>query len=224
MGHFGHTYYLPTHVLCFLYHAYYLSPIFAEIPTYSKIGRPLWTLPWVSVLPWIVFLGFSLGKFWLWQKIIANFCFCFPGGRDGKDGSNPEFWKNEKRFRFFIRRICKTSAWFWFVIVLVFLNTCTVAVEHYNQPQWLTEFLCKYKYQITFKNFSLTSASNGSLIEWKIALFVPNFKIQKMSLKKITKKGDNFHFETKKKKIDIANWFRKHDFGIFWWTILHWMI
>jgi hypothetical protein len=72
-------------------------------------------------------------------------------------------------------------------------------VEHYNQPQWLTEFLCKYKYQITFKNFSLTSASNGSLIEWKIALFVPNFKIQKMSLKKITKKGDNFHFEMKKK-------------------------
>ena len=80
------------------------------------------------------------------KNFFANFCFCFPGGRDGKDGSNPEFWKNEKRFRFFIRRICKTSAWFWFVIVLVFLNTCTVAVEHYNQPQWLTEFLCKYKY------------------------------------------------------------------------------
>ena len=38
----------------------------------------------------------------------------------------------------------KTPAWFWFVIVLVFLNTCTVAVEHYNQPDWLTEFLCKY--------------------------------------------------------------------------------
>merc|ERR1719412_2063249 len=63
------------------------------------------------------------------------------GEASSKDGSNPEFWKNEKRFRFFIRRICKTSAWFWFVIVLVFLNTCTVAVEHYNQPKWLTEFL-----------------------------------------------------------------------------------
>ena len=33
--------YLPTHVRCFLYYAYYLSPIFAEIPTYPKIGRPL---------------------------------------------------------------------------------------------------------------------------------------------------------------------------------------
>ena len=66
-----------------------------------------------------------------------------------KEGSNPEFWKNEKRFRFFIRRICKTSAWFWFVIVLVFLNTCTVAVEHYNQPKWLTEFLCKFSHLIS---------------------------------------------------------------------------
>ena len=55
--------------------------------------------------------------------------------------SNTHLWKNEKRFRFFIRRICKTSAWFWFVIVLVFLNTITVAVEHYNQPKWLEEFL-----------------------------------------------------------------------------------
>ena len=51
---------------------------------------------------------------------------------------------SEKRFRFFIRRICKTSAWFWFVIVLVFLNTITVAVEHYNQPKWLEEFLGKH--------------------------------------------------------------------------------
>ena len=38
----------------------------------------------------------------------------------------------------------QTPAWFWFVIVLVFLNTCTVAVEHYNQPDWLTDFLSKF--------------------------------------------------------------------------------
>ena len=44
--------------------------------------------------------------------------------------------------------ILQTPAWFWFVIVLVFLNTCTVAVEHYNQPEWLTEFLCKYPLQV----------------------------------------------------------------------------
>ena len=40
--------------------------------------------------------------------------------------------------------LLQTPAWFWFVIVLVFLNTCTVAVEHYHQPDWLTEFLCEY--------------------------------------------------------------------------------
>ena len=39
----------------------------------------------------------------------------------------------------------QTPAWFWFVIVLVFLNTCTVAIEHYNQPEWLTECLCEYR-------------------------------------------------------------------------------
>merc|ERR550517_1104478 len=52
-----------------------------------------------------------------------------------------EVWKKEKQARFMIRKCCKTPAWFWFVIVLVFLNTCTVAVEHYNQPDWLTEWL-----------------------------------------------------------------------------------
>ena len=45
--------------------------------------------------------------------------------------------------------LVQTPAWFWFVIVLVFLNTCTVAVEHYNQPQWLTEFLCKIDSQMS---------------------------------------------------------------------------
>ena len=31
------------------------------------------------------------------------------------------------------------------------------------------------RYQIPFKNFSGTSASNGGLIEWKIALFHKKF-------------------------------------------------
>ena len=49
-----------------------------------------------------------------------------------------------KKFKFWVRRMCKQQWWFWLVIILVFLNTCTVAVEHYNQPEWLTEFLCKF--------------------------------------------------------------------------------
>jgi hypothetical protein len=59
-------------------------------------------------------------------------------------GATSEFWASIRRARIIIRRMCKQQWWFWLVIVLVFLNTCTVAVEHYNQPQWLTEFLCEY--------------------------------------------------------------------------------
>ena len=40
--------------------------------------------------------------------------------------------------------MCKQQWWFWLVVTLVFLNTCTVAVEHYGQPAWLTNFLGKF--------------------------------------------------------------------------------
>ena len=43
--------------------------------------------------------------------------------------------------RFVIRGIVKRQSFYWFVIILVFLNTCCVAVEHYDQPEWLSEFL-----------------------------------------------------------------------------------
>ncbi|XP_023217383.1 voltage-dependent calcium channel type A subunit alpha-1-like [Centruroides sculpturatus] len=56
-------------------------------------------------------------------------------------GACKAFWQGEKRFRFFIRHIIKLQSFYWSVIVLVFLNTVCVAVEHYNQPEWLTEFL-----------------------------------------------------------------------------------
>ena len=29
---------------------------------------------------------------------------------------------------------------FWFIIILVFLNTCVLATEHYRQPEWLDHF------------------------------------------------------------------------------------
>nr|CAD7432493.1 unnamed protein product [Timema monikensis] len=44
-------------------------------------------------------------------------------------------------FRFWVRHSVKTQGFYWFVIVLVFLNTICTAVEHYNQPTWLTKFL-----------------------------------------------------------------------------------
>ncbi|XP_031779373.1 voltage-dependent calcium channel type A subunit alpha-1 isoform X8 [Nasonia vitripennis] len=56
-------------------------------------------------------------------------------------GACAEFWRNEKRFRFWIRHTVKTQWFYWFVIILVFFNTVCVAVEHYGQPEWLTDFL-----------------------------------------------------------------------------------
>ena len=58
-------------------------------------------------------------------------------------GAKSEFAAKIRRARITIRRMCKQQWWFWLVLLLVFLNTCTVAIEHYNQPEWLTEFLCK---------------------------------------------------------------------------------
>ncbi|XP_052128205.1 voltage-dependent calcium channel type A subunit alpha-1 isoform X5 [Frankliniella occidentalis] len=56
-------------------------------------------------------------------------------------GACVDFWRAEKRFRFWIRHTVKTQGFYWFVIVLVFFNTVCVAVEHYNQPRFLTDFL-----------------------------------------------------------------------------------
>ena len=45
-----------------------------------------------------------------------------------------------------LRHMVKTQYWFWIVIVLVFLNTFCLAVEHYGQPQWLGDFLVYAEY------------------------------------------------------------------------------
>lgn len=46
--------------------------------------------------------------------------------------------------RYCIRRTVKKQWFYWFVIILVFLNTACVAAEHYNQPKFLTSFLCTF--------------------------------------------------------------------------------
>ncbi|XP_076674538.1 calcium voltage-gated channel subunit cacophony isoform X10 [Andrena cerasifolii] len=61
--------------------------------------------------------------------------------REKEKGPFARFWLAEKRFRFWIRNSVKSQKFYWFVIVLVFFNTVCVAVEHYGQPQWLTDFL-----------------------------------------------------------------------------------
>ncbi|XP_023575892.1 voltage-dependent P/Q-type calcium channel subunit alpha-1A [Octodon degus] len=51
------------------------------------------------------------------------------------------FHKKERRMRFYIRRMVKTQAFYWTVLSLVALNTLCVAIVHYNQPDWLSDFL-----------------------------------------------------------------------------------
>ncbi|XP_014886921.1 voltage-dependent P/Q-type calcium channel subunit alpha-1A isoform X5 [Poecilia latipinna] len=59
--------------------------------------------------------------------------------KSGKDGTN--YSKKERRMRFFIRKMVKTQAFYWTVLCLVGLNTICVAVVHYNQPEFLSDFL-----------------------------------------------------------------------------------
>ena len=35
------------------------------------------------------------------------------------------------------RRAVKSQAMFWIIVTLVLLNTCVLATEHHNQPEWL---------------------------------------------------------------------------------------
>jgi hypothetical protein len=58
-------------------------------------------------------------------------------------GYHSEWGAKIGKIRIRVRKMCKKQWWFWLVVTLVFLNTCTVAVEHYGQPDWLTNFLGK---------------------------------------------------------------------------------
>ncbi|XP_074644176.1 muscle calcium channel subunit alpha-1-like [Tubulanus polymorphus] len=48
--------------------------------------------------------------------------------------------KWNRRCRRMCRRVVKSQAFYWAVIVLVFLNTVVLTSEHYKQPPWLTSF------------------------------------------------------------------------------------
>uniref|UniRef100_A0A8D2J0C3 Voltage-dependent L-type calcium channel subunit alpha n=1 Tax=Varanus komodoensis TaxID=61221 RepID=A0A8D2J0C3_VARKO len=44
-----------------------------------------------------------------------------------------------RQFRKKCRLAVKSVSFYWMVLLLVFLNTLTIASEHYNQPDWLTQ-------------------------------------------------------------------------------------
>ncbi|RWS16550.1 muscle calcium channel subunit alpha-1-like protein, partial [Dinothrombium tinctorium] len=71
-------------------------------------------------------------------------------GEDGEGEANkvPSYFETKKkefdrinrRCRRVCRKICKSQALYWTVIILVFLNTCSLASEHYHQDQRLEQF------------------------------------------------------------------------------------
>ena len=71
-------------------------------------------------------------------------------GQGGNEMLNePESWwlrkkksleKFNRRARRNCRRAVKSQVMFWLIIMLVFLNTCVLATEHYRQPKWLDHF------------------------------------------------------------------------------------
>ncbi|XP_043279839.1 muscle calcium channel subunit alpha-1 isoform X13 [Venturia canescens] len=51
-----------------------------------------------------------------------------------------DFDRVNRRMRRACRKAVKSQAFYWLIIVLVFLNTGVLATEHYRQPDWLDEF------------------------------------------------------------------------------------
>ncbi|XP_067320284.1 voltage-dependent L-type calcium channel subunit alpha-1F isoform X3 [Anolis sagrei] len=54
-----------------------------------------------------------------------------------------KFGRRLRRINRLLRKRCrlavKSVSFYWMVLILVFLNTLTIASEHYNQPDWLTQ-------------------------------------------------------------------------------------
>ena len=48
--------------------------------------------------------------------------------------------KWNRRCRKVSRKAVKSQAFYWLVIIMVFLNTCVLTSEHYGQPLWLDKF------------------------------------------------------------------------------------
>ena len=73
----------------------------------------------------------------------ADFGHREPNGKNTKRKKYFVFLRQQRRLKFIIRRLVKSQPFYWTVIVLVFLNTLCVAVEHHKQPNWLNVFLRK---------------------------------------------------------------------------------
>lgn len=55
-----------------------------------------------------------------------------------------------RRLRRSCRKAVKSQAFYWLIIVLVFLNTGVLATEHFKQPAWLDQFQGKVMHNNTY--------------------------------------------------------------------------
>ena len=62
-------------------------------------------------------------------------------------------WKTKTSFK--MRTVVKSQAFYWTVLACVFLNTIVLAVEHHNQPKWLTDFQGEFHKRFIYHSFSL---------------------------------------------------------------------
>jgi hypothetical protein len=53
-------------------------------------------------------------------------------------------YRSNRRMRRACRKAVKSQAFYWLIIILVFLNTGVLATEHYQQPEWLDFFQGTY--------------------------------------------------------------------------------
>lgn len=51
-----------------------------------------------------------------------------------------DFDRINRRLRRACRKAVKSQAFYWIIILLVFLNTGVLATEHHNQDKWLNDF------------------------------------------------------------------------------------
>ncbi|XP_066996688.2 muscle calcium channel subunit alpha-1 isoform X2 [Anabrus simplex] len=73
-----------------------------------------------------------------------------PDQLEGEEGEveQESWWRKKKkdfdrinrRLRRGCRKAVKSQAFYWLIIMLVFLNTVVLATEHYQQPKWLDDF------------------------------------------------------------------------------------
>lgn len=79
-----------------------------------------------------------------------------------------------RRCRRTCRKICKSQTLYWTIIVLVFLNTITLASEHHEQPPWLDVF----QGQLFFAQFLSTNPITLFVADYANILFVVLFTVE----------------------------------------------